>query len=462
MSASLPDAAATGGRRRELRALWRLALPLAAGHAGNQMMSFVDTAMVGRLGAEALAGVAIGNGIFFTLTILGFGCVLGMDPLVSQALGAGEDERARRLLGQGLRVAVMLGLPLAVLSAIAPYALPFAGVDAATAHEAQRFVLGRAPSAIPFLLFAAQRSYLQARGATRAILLGTVLSNGINFIGNALLIYGDQTLVRLGLPACGLPALGVIGSGISSTVALVFLVAFLGFAIRALHGPTERGVRRSDPALQARILSFGFPLGLQFLAEVGVFALAGVLAGRMSARAAAGHQVAITLASLSFCVSLGIGAATSVRVGLHIGQGDTPGARRSGQLGLVSAAAFMSCSALVFLLLPGALARLLTDDSGVIAAAVPLVMIAAVFQISDGTQAVAAGALRGAGDTRVSLIANVICHYGIGLPIAIGLGFGAGMGAPGLWWGLTAGLTAVAIGLTARFLRLSSRAIRRA
>jgi MATE family multidrug resistance protein len=209
------------------------------------------------------------------------------------------------------------------------------------------------------------------------------------------------------------------------------------------------------------VLRLGLPFALQTLAEVGVFALASVLAGRMSARAAAGHQLAITLAAFTFTMTLGIGAAAAVRVGHHIGQGDRAGARRSGFTALAIGAGFMTVPALLFLTLPAQLARLLTDDATVLSAAVPLVMIAAVFQLSDGTQAVAAGALRGAGDAKVPLWANLVGHWLIGLPIAILLGFSFEMGAPGLWWGLSAGLTAVALALAARFHFLSKREINR-
>jgi MATE family multidrug resistance protein len=449
------------GRREELCALWRLSLPLILSYGGHQVMSLVDTAMVGRLGATAIAGVGIGNAIYFAITIVGLGCVLGMDPLVSQALGAGEEARARRVLWQGLRLGVTVGLPLTALLALSPALLAPAGIETETAKQVERYLYARLPNVLPFLLFIAARCYLQARGVTRPIVISVILANLVNLVGNAVLIYGDQALDWFNLPGIGLPALGIVGSGLASSLAALVSVLLLAVAIRAIPTPPDPDHRRHDPQIQRSLWRLGLPLGLQLLAEVGVFSLSAVLIGGIGADAAAGHQIAITLASLTFCVALGIASATSVQVGLHVGQGDTPGARRAGLLGLGLAAGFMSLSAAVFLAIPAALAALFTDDPQAVVAAVPLLQIAAVFQLSDGTQVVAAGALRGAGDTRGPLLANLVGHYAIGLPLILALGFGLDLGASGVWWGLSAGLTAVALALALRFVRLSSRPIRR-
>jgi MATE family multidrug resistance protein len=447
--------------RAELRALVELAAPLAVAQVGNHAMTLVDTAMVGRLGAEALGGVGIGSGILLTLSLLGLGCVLGMDAPVAQALGAGDERRARRVLWHGLRLALFTGVPLAILLALSPVLLQPCGVEPRTAVEVRLYLYGRTPNVVTFLLFNALRSYLQAKGATRPVIVAMLVANVANFVGNYLLIYGDRGLAWLHLRPIGLPALGVMGSGSSSSIASALSVVLLARAVQALPAPDDPARRAADPELLRRVLGLGVPVGLQLMAEVGVFAIAGVLAGRMSARAVAAHQVAMTLSSLTFTVTVGIGAAASVRVGRHIGAGDTPAAQRAGKLALLSAVAFMGCSATLFFALPGELARALTDDPSVVRAAVPLILIAAAFQISDGLQSVAAGALRGAGDARAPLWANVVGHYAVGLPIAVALAFPLHLGAPGLWWGLLGGLTAVAIGLTGRFLRLTARNVAR-
>ncbi len=447
--------------RSQLGEMITLAAPLVAGHAGTQLMSLVDTAMVGRLGPAALGGVAVGNGIFFAVTILGLGCVLGMDPLVTQAKGAGEEARARRIYWSGLRVALYIGLPLTAIIAALPALLDWFRVERETAAQARDFVWGRLPNVIPLLLFAAGRSYAQAVGATRSIMIAVLAANVANFVGNALLIYGDGALAWLGLPGIGLPALGVFGSGLSSSIASALSFVVIVLAVRQVPAPPDPARRALDRELVARIFRLGTPVGLQLLAEVAAFATAGVLAGTIGATAAAGYQIAISLASFTFTVTIGIAAATSVLVGRAVGRGDTPGARRAGILGFKVAALFMACAATAFVAAPWPLARMLTNKPDVLAAGVPLIMIAAVFQISDGLQAVGAGALRGAGDTRTALFANLVGYYLLGLPLAVALAFGARLGAPGLWWGLSAGLTFIAAWLVLRFLRLSSRPIAR-
>lgn len=443
---SLPAPAVTAAERSsETRTLLRLSAPLVAGHAGSQLMSLVDAAMVGRLGKTALAAVGIGNGLFFALTIFGMGCVLGMDPLVAQALGAGEHARARRILREGMRVAFLIGVPVMGGVVLLPYILGPVGVDAETARLTRDFMWARGAGVLPFLLFSATRSYLQATSITRPFVIGMVIANVVNFVGNWLLIF--------------VVGWGVVGSGLSSAVASLVL---LFVTMRALPAVKPGDLdRQAGDALPLRIVQLGLPLGLQMLAEVGIFATVGVMAGRMSATAAASHQVALTLASLTFTVALGFASATTVLVGKAVGRGDTPAARRAGFLGLAVAALWMSVGAAAFLLIPGLLARGITSDTAVVAAAIPLLQIAALFQLSDGTQVVAAGALRGAGDTRTSMWANIIGYYVIALPIAVGLGFGLGWGAPGLWWGLSVGLTIVAAALTLRFRWLSARPIRR-
>jgi MATE family multidrug resistance protein len=448
-------------RDGELRALLRLSAPLILGYAGNQFMSVVDTAMVGRLGAPSLAGVGIGNGIFFTVSCLGLGAVMGIEAPIAQAFGAGELTRTRRLLWQGVRVAVGISLPLLVILAATPLCLPAFGVDAATAHEARDYLWARALNLVPFLVFSAQRSYLQAHGVTRPIVIASIWGNIANFAGNYVLIYGDGGLARLHLPRIGLPAFGVAGAAWASTLSATAMTLVLARAVMATRTPPDAQRRRFDRALVRTILRLGAPMSAQIVAEVGVFATVGTLAGRLGAEVAAAHQVAITMASVTFCVTLGIGAATSVRVGQHIGVGDTPAARHAATVGLGTSVAFMITAAIGFFSVPALLASGLTNDTAVISAAVPLIRIAAVFEISDGLQAVASGALRGAGDPHAPLWANLVGHWMLGLPVALVLGFGYHWGAPGLWWGLSLGLTAVAVGLIRRFYSLSSRPIAR-
>lgn len=453
-SASVSTADAIGAanhERGELGELLRLAAPLALAFGGNQLLSFVDTAMVGRLGATELAGVALGSGLFFAVSVLGVGAVLGMDPLVSQAIGAGEGARARAVVRAGMRLAAVVGLVLALLVGLTPPRLGLAGVEPGAQREAMALVLGRIPGLVPFLWVTAIRSYLQAVGMTRPILVAVVVANVANVVANGLLIFGDRALETVGLPAVGLPALGVLGAGLGSSVATIAQLAVTWWALGKATAPGD-----GDTAVTARdVLRIGWPIGLTLLAEVGAFAGAGVLAGRIGPEAAAGHQVAITIASMSFCVSMGIASATTVRVGRAVGRGDAEGARRAGFAGIAASLAYMMACAVVLAVFAGPIARVLSDRPEVLAAAVPLVQIAAFFQLSDGLQVTGAGALRGIGDTRFIQWANLFGHYLVGLPLAVWLAFHGGLAERGLWWGLSAGLTAVAVPLVWRFHRRS-------
>ena len=444
--------------RSPLREQAYLAIPLVLGQLGHQIMGLVDTAMLGRYDEAALAGAGIANALLFFITVFGMGTVMGLDSLVPQALGAKDHQRARDLMWHGIRVATSIGLPLTILVAASPLILPVAGIGADVSFEVRVYIFGRLPAILPFLIFAAMRSYLQARRITRPIVIAMIVGNVVNVAADGLFIFGDGGLERIGLPAIGMPALGVLGAAIATTIISVLVMLVIAFAVRRASVP---GYQRSahQPALTRSIYRLGIPIGLQITAEVGIFAITAVLAGRLGTIPAAAHQVAITLASCTFAVVIGIGAATGVLVGRAVGAADQLATRRAGATGLVFGLAFMSAGALLFLVAPTALASLFSNDPEVIAASVPLLRIAAVFQLSDGVQAIASGALRGAGDTRTPLLANLFGHYLIALPFAIILGFGYDLGASGLWWGLSTGLTVVAALLTLRFFKLSSRPI---
>ncbi|MBM4357504.1 MAG: MATE family efflux transporter [Deltaproteobacteria bacterium] len=456
-----PDLARTStatGFRAEARGLLGLAWPLALSLVGSTLQGFVATALVGRVDAAELAGVALGNGIFFTVSITAAGIVFGIDPLIAQALGAGEGARARAILRQGLRLSVALAALATLTLVVAPYLLPLAGIGPDSAAAARRFLWARAPGATPLVLLVTLRSYLQARHATRPILLAAVVANVVNLVLAIPLVLGDRGLAWVGLGPLGLAGLGAEGAGIAGSLATAAQLGVVALGVRAL-GPAK-GDGSLDVPLRL-LLRLGLPIGLTVLAEIGAFTIAGVLAGRIGPAAAGGHQVAISVASLTFTVSMAIGDATSVRVGMAVGRGDASQARRAGLAGLALVMGWMSFTALAFLTVGPAIARLATDREDVLAVAVPLMTVAAAFQLSDGAQVVGAGALRGLGDTKPAQWANLVGYYVVGLPLAFYLAFERGLGARGLWWGLSAGLTVVAVTLVGRFLRMSKRPVAR-
>ncbi|HET7826445.1 MAG TPA: MATE family efflux transporter [Anaeromyxobacter sp.] len=445
--------------RAELGPLLRLALPLAVAQAGQALMGVVDTAVVGRAGAQQLAGAGLGNALFMALAIFGMGVMLGIDPLISQAIGAGEAPRARRVLWQGMWLACVISVVLAVPFALAPRALVPLGIDPAVAAEASRYLWWRLPG-LPFLLaFMAGRAYLQALGSVRPMVVATVVANVANLPLDVLFVFGGAALPPAAWPLTAAPAMGAGGAALASSLVSVLQLGILALAIRATRldgGPVPVG---ADPREIARAVRVGLPVGLHMGAEVGIFALVGFLAARLGAIPLAAHQLAISMASLTFTVAVGIGNAGSVRVGWAVGARDREGARRAGLAAFGAGAAFMSLGALAFFLFPAQIARLMTDDPALIAAAVPLLRVAAVFQISDGVQGVGAGVLRGAGETRFTFAANMAGHWALGFPAAVLLGFAADMGVVGLWWGFVLGLSAVGAALLVRFLRVSGREI---
>jgi MATE family multidrug resistance protein len=497
----------------ELLVQWQLAIPLAAQQVGLQLMSSVDTGLLGHYSSSSLAGVSVGAGLLFAITCVAMGVLLGMDSVVPRAVGAGDTARAERALLAGLRLAVLISVPTTLLVLCSRWALPLFRIEDAVADEAHGYIAGRAFGILPFLVSVALRSYLAAYGKTRALVVAMIGGNLLNFAGDYLLIFGDAGLARLGLPALGVPELGAFGAAVSTSLVQLATAAIYGVAVAGLRrgqaqphslwrtwrlaasGATTEGATEGTKATTAAttatttaattaatttattaatstaappgelsaIVHHGVPIGLHLLAEVGVFAAAGILAAHFGTTQSAAHSVAITLAGFTFAATLGIGSATAVRVGLALGAGGADAAavaRHRGLVGIGLGAAVMTTSALAFWLLPRQLAGIFTDQPAVIDIAAPLLLIAAFFQLSDGIQAVTAGALRGAGDTRSTMWANLLGHYALALPLALALGFG-GLEVTGVWWGLSAGLAFTAAVLVVRFLRLTGGVRRR-
>lgn len=428
----------------ERKDLLRLAAPLAAQQVGFQLMGTVDALMLGRWSDAALAGAGVGNNLLFGITSIAMGLVMGVDSVVPQAIGAGRLPDARRSVGAGMRLALLVGLAATLVVMLTPGLLELAHVEPDVIAQARPYTYLRALGVMPFVLTIPLRSYLAARGHTRPLLVAVVAGNIVNAALDLLLIYGA--------------GLGVLGAATATLFVQLVTLAVYGMAIRSLDRGEPRPV--STRADVVEIARFGWPVGGQLFAEVGIFGVATVLAASMGEVPAAAHSIALNLASFTFSFALGVASATTVRVGHAVGAGDLALARHRGLYGLQVGLTVMACFAAMFLLVPAVVARAFTDSTAVVAATVPLLQIAALFQLSDGTQAIGAGALRGLGDTRATLWGNLLGHYAIGLPLMLALGFGAALGAPGLWWGLSAGLTVTGAFLFVRFLRSTRKSPR--
>jgi multidrug resistance protein, MATE family len=439
--------------REESRALLQLALPVVLVQVGVMAMGVADTIMVGHLSAAALGAVALGNLYFFGCAILGMGALMALDPVVAQAVGAKDTESVARAVQRGLMLAVLLSIPAALALLAGEQVLGALGQPPEIVPLAGAYARWTAPSVLPLYVFVVLRQSLQALRAMRPILLCILAGNLINIALNWVLIYGNL----------GAPVLGVSGSAISTTVGRWAMPVILLALAWAPLGPALTPVRREAFELAPlwRMLLLGLPIGIQTALEYTAFAAVGLMMGRLGTIPVAAHQVAINLASLTFMVPLGVGQAAAVLVGHAIGAGDLPGARRAARASLVFGVGFMALTSLVFLGLPVGLARLYTRDVATIALAATLLPVAGVFQLFDGTQAVTAGILRGAGDTRAPMLINLAGFWLFGIPLSLLFGFTAGWGPVGLWWGLAAALALVAAVLTLRVRTLLSRPITR-
>ena len=438
----------------ELGALVRLAVPIAIAQLGLVAMSLVDTAAIGRVSVADLAGAGIGRSIGFGTAVVGIGLAGALDPLAAQAVGAGDPGRAWQAFVTTLRATLLLWPALMVAAFAVTLTLPAVGLDAAVISRVRLYIAGQAPGFAAILAFSSAKTFLHAHGRTTPALVGSLVANAINVPVTNVLVRGDEALRAVGLPGMGFPALGALGGGLAFSLACVVLLAFVGAAA------LEHRPRVTSPTIPLGVVyRIGLPIGLQMFAEVGVFSLVALLSGALGPEVASAHQIAIGLASFMFMGAVGVSGATAVRVAHAIGRGVSP--RRAGALGMALGAAGMLVGAAAFASIPAAIMRLFTTDERVVAIGVDLLRIAALFAIFDGVQAVASGALRGAGDVRFPFLANIVAHWFVGFPAAIGLGFALHGGARGLWWGLTAGLVFVSVALAARFVVITRRPIAR-
>ena len=432
----------------------RLALPVIAAEIGWISMGLVDTVMVGPLGPAAIGAVGTGSILYFAVMVVGFGTIYALDTFVSQSFGAGRIDECHRWLFAGLQVAAILCVVLTGMSFALIALLPKFHLHPDVLALIQPYMTHLLWSTPLLLIYAVFRRYLQAMHVVRPIMVVLVLANLVNIGANWLLIEGHW----------GFPALGVVGSAYATVLSrLVIAVALFGIVVfRERDRPS--GLRdvpfRWDPVRVMRIVRLGLPAAGQNLLEVGIFAMASALAGRITPTAVAAHQVVLNIAGFIFMVPFGLASAAAVRVGHAIGRGDGAGAQRAGWAAVLLATVAMLMTASVCALFPRPMIGLFTQDAGVIELGVGLLLIATIFQLFDGLQAVTTGALRGLGNTQIAMFVNLVGHWALGLPIAWLLCFHYGFGAQGLWMGLAFGLIFAALILLAVWHR-HSRAIAR-
>jgi MATE family multidrug resistance protein len=427
--------------RAELGPTIHLALPLVLAELGWMVMAIVDTVMVGHLpdSADAIGAVSISSNIFNVLSLFGGGLLIGLDTLVSQAFGAGKREDCHRSLLNGIYLSLAMTPLLMVPVYFYGPLLKALEVDPQVAALAIPYMKALNYGLLPLLLYFAVRRTLQAMNLVKPVAFALITANLVNLVGNWVLIYGKF----------GAPAMGVVGSGWSTAVARLYmalvLVGYLLWYDRRHRTELLKTPVHVDFLRIRRLIALGLPTALQITLEVGVFAFVTALIGRLGAVALASHQIALNTVAFTYMVPLGISSAAAVRVGQAIGRKDPRGAGDAGDTAIFLGAAFMGGASIALLVFPRWIALMYTPDETVIKRTALLLAAGAAFQLFDGVQTVATGALRGTGDTRTPMLCHFTAYWVIGLPLGYWLGFSRGWGAFGLWAGLSLALILIGI-----------------
>ena len=440
----------------EIRATLAVATPLAGANLAHMAMSVINVLIVGHLGATPLAAAGLGAAIYWSLLMLCQGVLTAVAPLAAHAIGADDHPTAGRVAGAGLIIAAVLAVPVIAILTLVPGLLASLGYEPQLAAELGRFLGVIRWGAPGFLGVAVLRFLLVAAFRTRIVLVIPLVAIPLNAALNWVLVFGHW----------GLPAMGSAGSGAATaTVQWLMLFCFAG-AVVAMPGQVPVRLAIRVLAEIPRILRLGLPISALIGLETGLFVITGILMGLLGADALAAHQLVFNIAGLSFMVPLGLSQAATVRVAFQLGLGVPEAARRAGFVAVALAALFMAAMAVLLWTAPRALASAYVDvtdpaNQGLVAIAVQLLLIAALFQVFDGVQVVAAGALRGYRDTAVPMLIAAIGYWAIGFLGGWLLAFPLGLGALGLWLGLALGLGVVAGSLSVRLYIRARSQIRR-
>lgn len=429
-------------RLTELRTLLLLAAPLVLGQLAHSAVGFTDTVTVGSLGSLELASVALGTALYFFLFIFCSGVLYSVAPSVSQAFGAGETGAMVLAARQAVYLALLLALPVTVLLQFTEPLLLLTGQDRQVAELAASYLRTIAWGFVPMILTVALRGFLEGTGDTRPLMFILIMGLLVKIALNSVLLTGWGPF----------PALGVRGAALSST--FVYLSEFLAAALYiTLRHPqlrllTELG--RPHLNMLRELIRIGVPIGFTLGFESGLFTVAAFIMGTFGGEELAAHQVAMATSSMAFNIPLAVGMATGVRVGQNVGRLDGSAAALSAATGLSVGGLVMCLPALLFWLLPEPIIGLYVDRSDpanaqVVLLAAAFLGFAALYQVADGLQVVASGALRGYKDTTVPMYISLFSYWIIGLGGGLLLAFPAGLGPRGIWLGLVIGLCVAAL-----------------
>ncbi len=434
--------------RPHIRQSWKLAYPVMLSQLSHVMVGVTDSIMVGHVGATSLAASSLANVIFNLLMLFGIGVSYAITPVVATADGEGNTRKVSDTLRHGLLIAFLNGLFLIGVVLLCRPVLYHIDQPEEVVNLAIPYLSVLAYSLLPVLIFQSCRQFAEGLSNTRMAMIIMMGSVFLNVILNYILIYGHA----------GFPALGLLGAGYGSLVSRVvmmlvimgyiyfskkFLIYRLGFAIGNYSRKTFR-----------QLLNIGLPAGMQFIFEVAAFDFSAIMMGWLGTNALAAHQIAINLATISYMTTSGLAAAATIRVSNELGKRNITKLRDVAYTLILMALASMLLWAILFIVGRSFLPTLYIDDLDVIQIATPLIVIAGFFQLSDGAQVVCTGALRGLQDVKMPTVFIFIAYWVIGLPLGYFLGFKAGLGSIGIWYGLLIGLTITAIAMFIRFRTL--------
>lgn len=422
-------------------------------HLGQVTVQVADNMMVGHLGKEPLAGASFANSIFIIFLVMGIGMSFAITPLTAQADGKNDIPKLTEILKHGFLVNIIYGILLTgvLLSitdvlwffnqpeVVVKLAIPYLGIITA--------------SLVPFMAYQAFRQFAEGLGFTKQSMYITITGNVLNIILNYILIFGKLGFEPMGLYGAGLATM------ISRVIMAIMMISFVYFNKRFTKYWQAFSIGHLSKSLIKENLKLGFPMSFQFIFEVSTFSLAAIMIGWIGTSPLAAHQIAINMASISYMIALGLSSAATIRVGNQLGQKNYQTLRDAALTSYIMAIVFMAVTGLLFILLRNQLPILYINDPEVISQAAILLIVAGLFQLSDGIQVIGLGALRGMSDVKIPTIITLIAYWVIGLPLGYIFGFILDLGALGVWYGLLAGLTIAAILLFMRFNNLSKKLI---
>jgi len=404
---------------------------------GHITVGVADSLMVGQLGAVPLAASSLANSIFAIIITFGIGISYGITPLVAASDGEGDQVGIRYYFKHGLILNMVTGIALFGLVMGFSYTLYDFGQDEEVVALAIPYLVVVTFSLVPFMFFQTYRQFAEGLSHTKHAMYVTLAANVINVLLNYVLIFGKF----------GFPALGLLGAGYATLISRILMALMMGLYIGYSKDFDNYDLKFKwffERLYFNRILKIGLPSAIQFMFEVGAFVMAAIMIGWLGAEALAAHQIAINLATISYMTASGISSAATIRVGNQLGRRDIPKLRAAGFTSFIMAAIFMIGCASIFMAGHKFFPTLYIDDQEVIQLASSLIIVASLFQLSDGIQVVGLGALRGMRDVKIPTYITFLAYWIIGLPIGYYFGFILNHGAVGVWYGLFIGLTITA------------------